>query len=281
MCVSFSLAQTGATTRILQTDPSITYSGTWYENFSSANIGGSAALTNAKGAQAVVNFTGTGITWIGVSDPWSGIAWVYLDGTLNTVDTYSSTTLYQHPLFSVSGLAPGPHTLSIEVPHIRDASTSGSWVWINAFDIENGSGLTGGIAATAGRAEQNNPALNYNGTWFPNANSEHSGGSAVLAVDAGSRASITFNGTGITWIAYRDEYSGIAKVYLDGVLQPLVDTYLSPPQAQSPAYAVTGLPFGSHSLTIEVTGTHSERSGGSWIWIDAFDVLSGRKRQRP
>src|SRR2546425_4239098 len=95
------------------------------------------------------------------------------------LDTYASTTLYQHPLFSVQRLAPGPHTLSIEVPHIRDASTSGSWIWINAFDIENGAGLTGGIAATDGRAEQSNPALNYNGTWFLNANLEHSGGSAV------------------------------------------------------------------------------------------------------
>ena len=92
-----------------------------------------------------------------------------------------------------------------------------------------------------GRTEQNNPALNYTGTWFPNAISQHSGGSAVLAVDAGSRASINFVGTGIAWNAYRDEYSGIAKVYLDGVLQPLVDTYLSPAQAQSPAYAFDGL----------------------------------------
>ncbi|OGT77376.1 MAG: hypothetical protein A3I78_11160 [Gammaproteobacteria bacterium RIFCSPLOWO2_02_FULL_56_15] len=272
VCAAFGLAQTGAITRVEQNDLSITYSGDWYSNDSSANSGGTSALTNAKGAQAAITFTGTGITWIGLSDPYAGIAWVYLDGTLNTVDTYTSDAHYQQVLFSVRGLAPGSHTLTIEVPHIRNGSTSGSWVWIDAFDIENGSGLPGGITATMGRTEQNNPALNYTGTWYPNTNPQHSGGSAVLAVDIGSRASINFNGTGITWNAYRDEYSGIAKVYLDGVLQEPVDTYLSPSQAQSPAFAINGLPSGTHSLTIEVSGTHNERSGGSWIWVDAFDV---------
>src|SRR5204862_4812709 len=31
---------------------------------------------------------GTGISWIGVADPWSGFARVYLDGVLKTVDSY-------------------------------------------------------------------------------------------------------------------------------------------------------------------------------------------------
>ncbi len=272
VCVSPGLAQSGIT-RVEQNDPSITYSGDWYSNDSSAHSGGgTSALTNARGAQVTVTFTGTGINWIGLSDPYCGIAWVYLDGTLNTVDTYTGDAHYQQVLYSVRGLTPGSHTLSIEVPHIRNGSTSGSWVWIDAFEIENGSGLPGGITAITGRTEQNNPALNYAGTWYPHANPQHSGGSALLAVDAGSRSSINFIGTGITWNAYRDEYSGIAKIYLDGVLQPPVDTYLSPAQAQSPAYAINGLPSGTHSLTIEVTGTHNERSGGAWIWVDAFDV---------
>jgi len=155
LCASLALAQTGAMTRVAQNDPSITYTGGWYSNANSLDSSGTDALTNTPGAQAVITFTGTGITWVGVSDPYSGIAWVYLDGSLNTVDTYSSTTNYQQPLFSAMGLAPGPHTLSIYVPHIRDGSTSGSWVWIDSFEIENGSGLPGGVTATLGRTEQN------------------------------------------------------------------------------------------------------------------------------
>jgi hypothetical protein len=273
LCVSPSLAQTSSTTHIEETDPSVTFSGDWYKNGSSANSGGSAALTNAMGARAAISFTGTGITWLGVADPWAGVARVYLDGTLNTIDTYGPNTQYQKPLFTARGLAPGPHTLSIEVIHIRDVNGSGSWIWLDGFEIENGAGLTGGITAATGRIEQNNPALIYNGTWFLNTNPVQSGGSAVLAVDAGSRVTISFNGASIIWLAYRDEWSGMARVFLDGVLKTTVDTYLAPGQAQSAVYSASGLGPGAHTLTIELTGTHNPNSGGSWIWVDAFEVV--------
>jgi hypothetical protein len=274
VCAALCQAQTG-TTRIEETDKSIAYTGTWYTNSGSLNSGGKSALTNAIGATAVVTFTGTGITWIGVLDPYSGLATVYLDGTRNTVDTYGAGTLYQQALFTARGLTNGPHTFSIEVTHTRDANGQGSWVWIDAFDIENGSGTTGGVTAATGRTEQNSPALTYTGVWFPNISAEFSGGSAVLATDAGSRATITFSGTGVRWIGYRDQFSGIARVYVDGTLTATIDTYLSPAQAQVAVYGINGLATGAHTLTIEATGTHDPASAGSWIWVDAFDVVSG------
>ena len=273
ICAPLSLAQTGTTTRVEQNDPTVTYSGTWYSNDSSETSGGRSALTNDKGAQVAITFTGTGITWIGVADPYSGIAWLYLDGTLHTIDTYSDTTHYQQPLFSVRGLAPGPHTLSIEVPHIRGPNTDGSWVWVDAFDIENGSGIVGGTSASAGRIEENNAALSYTGSWFPNTSNVNSGGSAVLASNVGSGVTISFTGTSIVWITYRDEWSGIARIFVDGALKATVDTYATPPVAQAAAYSINGLVAGTHSLTIEVAGTHNASSGGSWIWMDAFQVV--------
>jgi hypothetical protein len=269
--VSLGMAQTG-TTRVEESDPSITYTGTWYTNNESPNSGGAAFLTNAKGARAAITFNGTGITWIGVADPYSGFAQVYLDGTLNTIDTYALNTKYQQALFTAHGLAPGPHTLSIEVLHVRDGNTSGSWVWIDAFDIENGSSVPGGFSAPAGRIEQNDAAVNYTGTWFLNTNPMQSGGTAVLATDAGSRATVTFTGTGIRWIAYRDAWSGIANVYLDGVMTATVDTYVPVDQPQTTGYDIGGLHPGQHTLTVEVTGKRSASSGGSWIWVDAFDI---------
>ena len=261
------------TTQILENDSSITYTGIWYQNNESPNIGGLAYLTNDKGATAVLSFTGTGITWIGVLDPYSGIAQVYLDGTPNTVDTYGPTTLYQQPLFSVHGLAPGTHTLSIQVLHQRDGDTSGSWIWINAFDIENGTGIVGGVSATAGHIEQNNPAIAYTGNWYLNTNPIMSGGSAVLATDPNSSATVTFTGTGITWIGYQDQWSGIAKVYVDGTLiSTPVDTFASPQRAQSSVYSINGLSPGTHTLMIVTTSTHDAASAGSWIWVDAFDI---------
>jgi len=260
--------------RLEQNDPSIVYTGTWYPNAEYPNSGGSAVLTNEKGATATLSFTGTGITWFGPLDPYSGFAQVYLDGTQNTVDTYGPATLYQQPLFSVHGLAAGTHTLSIQVLHVRDGETMGSWIWIDAFAIENGSGIIGGVSAPAGRIEQNNPAIVYAGNWYLNTNPIMSGGTAGLAMDSNSSATVTFTGTGITWVGYRDQWSGIAKVYVDGALRSeAVDTYMGSQQAQSPAWTVTGLSPGTHTLTIMVTGTHDASSAGSWIWIDAFDVI--------
>jgi hypothetical protein len=259
-----------AITRVEQNDKNIVFSGNWYSNEHSANSGGSAALTNTRGARVSLTFTGSGISWIGVSDGWAGLATLYLDGTMKIVDTYGNRG-YQQVLFRASGLSAGPHTLSIEVTHERGPGTEGSWVWIDAFDIENGEPIPGNLTASAGRVEENNPSLVYLGRWYANANPAHSGGKAALATDAGSKVTLNFNGTGVSWLAYRDEWSGVARVYVDGQEKTTIDNYLAP-AGQRVAYSIGGLPSGPHTLTIEATGTHNQSSKGSWVWLDAFDV---------
>jgi hypothetical protein len=91
-------------------------------------------------------------------------------------------------------------------------------------------------------------------------------------MDTGSSATITFTGTGIRWIAYHDAWSGIANVYLDGVMKTSVDTYVPVDLPQTTGFDIGGLNSGQHTLTIAVTGTHNPQSGGSWIWVDAFDI---------
>ena len=266
-----AVAQSGPTI-IPESDPSITYSGTWYTNSETPNYGGLAYLTNSKGATAVITFNGTGITWFGVQDPYSGLAQVYLDGTPSVVDGYAPNTLYQQPLFTAQGLAPGTHTLSIQVMHQRDGETSGSWVWINYFAISNGNSVAGGTSAGTGRIEQDSPAITYKGNWYVNKNAAHSGGAAVLAMDVNSSATVSFTGSKIRWIAYRDQWSGIANIYLDGAKLGNVDTYSASEADQSVAFDSGTLTSGAHTLTIEVTGTHGSQSAGAWVWIDAFDI---------
>jgi uncharacterized protein (TIGR03437 family) len=199
---------------------------------------------------------------------------VTLDGVPVSVDTSnpSSATLYQQGLFTVRGLTPGPHRMTIEVIHSHDGSTNASWIWVDAFDIENGSLVGGAMAAGAGLVQQTDIAANYSGHWFQNAGEQYSGGSVNLVVDAGARVDLTFNGVAITWMGYRDEWSGLAQVFVDGALQATVDTYLTPFQAQTPIYSLTGLAPGTHVLSIVATGTHSAASAGSWVWVDAFQV---------
>jgi hypothetical protein len=100
----------------------------------------------------------------------------------------------------------------------------------------------------------------------------HSGGSAVLAMDRGERVSFTFKGTGISWVGYSDEWSGIARVYINSAFVTTVDTYSAPHKAQTILFKKEGLSPGTHTITIEATGRRRQGSAGPWIWVDAFDV---------
>ena len=180
VCPVALLAQT--VTRFDYNDPRITYTGTWYPNTNSLEIGGSATLTNLERLpQANVVFDGTGITWIGVSDGYSGLCYVTLDGVQTVVDTSNaaSATHYQQALFTAQGLTAGLHRLTIEVIHQRDSTTQGSWVWVNAFEHnERDFSQSTAQVVGAGAAPQTSVAANYNGEWFTTTRAEFSGGSA-------------------------------------------------------------------------------------------------------
>jgi hypothetical protein len=151
----------------------------------------------------------------------------------------------------------------------------------DAYLIELGSGgtttppppppPTGG---TWVRVDQNATGTSYSGNWYPNGMSIHSGGSAKLAMDAGARATYYFQGTGVRWIGYKDAWAGIARVYLDGKFVTTVDTYSPTSIAQAVLFEKQGLTSGvTHTLVVEVTQTRNSASGGSWIWIDAFEAI--------
>jgi hypothetical protein len=260
----------------------------WFPNSGAFNSGGSAALTMATGAKVNFAFSGTGVSWIGYRDEWSGIANVYVDGALKaTVDTYASPGKAQAAVYSVSGLAAGNHTLTIAITGTKNASSASAWVWIDAFDVATGATTpatppptdvvsnpqpaTPSCAASPIRVEQNAPAVTYSGTWFPNTGAFNSGGSAVLAGSPGSKVTFSFTGCSASWITYRDQWSGSANIWVDGVLKGAVDGFASPHQEQFPIYTITDLPYGPHTMTIEPTGFKNAESGATWVWIDAFE----------
>jgi len=102
-----------------------------------------------------------------------------------------------------------------------------------------------------------------------------SGGSAKLSQTPGSRATFTFTGTEVRWIAHRDPWSGIAGVYIDGVFKCFVDTYASTSstRARAVVHTTSGLPSGTHTIVIEATGIKRPAAKGAWVWVDAFDYV--------
>jgi phosphatidylinositol-3-phosphatase len=357
---------------IQQNDPSITYSGSWYTISNGVFGGGSAVEAMDPGAAATLTFTGTAVSWIGYKDQWSGIAQVYLDGTLvATVDTYAAAQAAQVTVWQTSGLTNATHALRIVSTYTRQASSGGYWIWIDSFQttttastpssptlspdilpsatvgsaysttvqasggqspyvfsissgalpaglttsssgsfmsisgtptaagtynftvqvrdansqttakayaINVAAGSTGGSGGTTTGAtttvQQNDPLVTYTGTWFTISNSVFAGGSAVQAMDAGNSATLTFTGTGVKWIGFKDAWSGIAQVFLDGALMGTVDSYSSSQQSQVPVWETSGLASASHTLKIVVTYTRNSASGGYWVWIDSFQITN-------
>jgi uncharacterized protein (TIGR03437 family) len=183
---------------------------------------------------------------------------------------------YQQTLYSTHKLAAGLHRLTIEVLNLPGATLQGTWIWVNGFSIDNGSLVGGGaIAAGPGLTLQTNAAVNYSGQWFQLPGQQYAGGAINMANASGARVDFTFAGTAVTWIGYGDQWSGTAEVLLDGVLQATVDTYQIVAQDQSSLYTLTGLPAGTHVVSIVATGAHDEASGGSNIWVNGFQVALG------
>ena len=234
-------------THIEQDDPAITYSGNWWTNDGAENSGGHAKLTNTRGSRVTLSFNGTGIQWIGVADAYAGLSTVYLDGAKTIVNSYSPVSHYQNVMYSATNLAPGLHTLSIEITHERAAGTDGSWVWIDGFNIQ-GTPVQGQVTANTGTIQENNPAISYMGAWYANLNPGLSGGAASLSTDAGSKATLTFTGTGVTWITEHDPWSGVGRVYIDGAMVATVDNYASSTQLGVVGFTSGALAPGTNRL---------------------------------
>lgn len=264
------------TERFEEDDASVGIAGTWSFNGLGSHSGNGAVLSGEAGARVSFVFAGTGVRWIGYGDPWSGIARVFVDGEFHDiVDTYRAESEAQIELFAVTGLESAVHEIVVEVAAERHADSAGVSIWVDAFDVQPSAAAYSLPSSEPGQVsvvvQESDAAVALQGTWHGNDNALHTDGSAVLAMDAGAQVTFSFTGTGASWIGYRDPWSGIAQILLDGVPVEEIDTSNSESEARRTLYAVDGLPFGPHTLTVRVTGRAGPVSTGSWIWVDAFE----------
>jgi hypothetical protein len=260
--------------RFEETDPSVTYTSGWTQGDTSQTwSGGTAALSSAAGAQVTFSFTGPSVTWIGGRAPVTGIARVFVDGTLlRQVDTYSKTWEIRVPMFEATGLSDTRHTLTIEVTGMQNAAATSSVIAVDAFDVP---------AVTFSRLQETDPDVSFSaGNWSQGDTSRQwSAGIAALSSTTGASATFTFNGTGISWIGAKGPQTGIARVTLDGAATS-IDTYSPNEQIQASLFTAKGLSDTNHTLTVEVTGQQNTASTSPLIVVDAFEVtLTGDRHQ--
>jgi hypothetical protein len=228
---------------------------------------GTAGSSDVTGATATFTFTGTAVTWIGLKCSVCGIASVSIDGgAAVSVDTagpagVGSQGLSSEVAFTASGLAASSHTMVITVTGATNSG--GAHIIVDAFDV------TGGSAAT--RIEDTNPAVSYTGSWVHGTDPRATAGTFAETNQAGALATLSFTGTGVRWLGYRNTNNGIARVSVDGGFVGEVDTY-SPSPGLGVVFTATGLPRGAHTMTITAAGTKNPASSDTWVIIDAFDV---------
>jgi len=120
------------------------------------------------------------------------------------------------------------------------------------------------------------PASEWSTIGSAGAGATLSGGLAVFTATAGAGATLTFNGTSVTWLGLPCEICGIARVTLDGVVQATPDTYApARPATSTVVFSARNLSAGNHTLVVEAEGDQNPASGGAYVLVDAFDVAGG------
>jgi photosystem II stability/assembly factor-like uncharacterized protein len=122
------------------------------------------------------------------------------------------------------------------------------------------------------RYENMREVVHYEGEWEISWSDEHSASSVSSTDTAGDKASLSFVGTGVTWVGTESNDQGIARVYVDGDYKGDVDQFSHTRQFMVPSFSISGLAYGPHTIVVEVTDTRNSESAGYRIKVDAFDI---------
>ena len=225
-----------------------------------------------SGVGVVVNFSGTGITWIGKKGPQYGIASYSIDGGApKTVDNYNSKQVDQNQNVTVSGLASESHVLSISLNDKKNAASSAYYQTIDAFSIV-GSSLTPSQATIAG---YNSSELKFSGTWDGGRVSDGSdlSGGHYWSKEAKASISWTFVGSLIEVFGRPDYEDGYMDVYIDTNPSPVasVDAHWGSTDddtLNSYMLFAKKLSPGQHTIKLVVAGKHDSTARDNYVQVD-------------
>ncbi|WP_127583357.1 carboxypeptidase regulatory-like domain-containing protein [Paenibacillus koleovorans] len=110
--------------------------GTWSPSTNVSHYGGGAKLSNQVGAYVDIPFYGTRAKVLSGVGTSRGKADVYVDGVLVTrIDTYSSSTKYQHEIYDTGSLSEGMHHVRLVVTGERNASATNAYISFDALRV--------------------------------------------------------------------------------------------------------------------------------------------------
>jgi len=247
-------------------DPKNTYTGTWQ------TLAGESGYYNTTchvglsvGASVEYTFSGTQVSWYGLTNNDLGMASVYIDGVLaaDDIDCYNTIRI-SHQLFNKTGLSNGNHTIKIVAKGTKNPSSKGIALVHDYFGC-----ITAPSLPTA--VDDASTGTSYNGTWVTDVNPIYYNSTCHVSNTAGSSFQTTFTGTQAFWYGLKNNDLGMAAVYIDGVLaKDSIDCY-SATKAINLLFSKADLTNTGHTIKVTVKGVKSSSSNGTAIVHDYFD----------
>ena len=249
-----------------ENNANIVFGGNWKKDTNPLYSGGNVLYSSTPGDSIEFAFNGTGFKWVQPVNSYRGIAKITIDGVTQNIDTYSVNEVLQKIVFSKADLALGIHEVKIELTSNKNISSNGRNQAFDYLEILNGNDTS---ILTAGKYEENNINIGFNGNWKKDTNTSYSNGNVLYSSTPGDSIEFTFNGTGFKWVQPVNSYRGIAKVTIDGV-EEYTDSYSLNEVLQKLVLTKSGLIKGRHKVKIEVTSTKNSLSKG---YNQAFDYI--------
>ncbi|MHB0977135.1 MAG: S8 family serine peptidase [Candidatus Aquicultorales bacterium] len=135
------------------------------------------------------------------------------------------------------------------------------------------------VASIRNTARYEEVSATRSGTWLRSINPQYSGETALYSSVTGSSLTFTYTGTSFYVVGTGKPNGGVANVYVDGVFQRQWELYYPfDLYTAKVAYGID-MPFGTHTVRIEVSGLKNAQSSGFEINIDAFDFDRGSETQ--
>ena len=117
--------------------------------------------------------------------------------------------------------------------------------------------------------QESNSAIGYAGTWTRAAASTAYGGALRYAKASTARATMSFTGSSVAWVAKLSSQRGAADVYVDGALAATVDLYSPTTLVRQIVFTRTWATPAKHTIQIRVRGT----AGRPRVEVDALVFL--------
>lgn len=279
------------------------YSGSWT---SGTDTYGDASYRNndyhestTAGDSVSFQFSGTQITLYGGSTDFSGIANIAIDGgTPVAVDLYShrwyaaswqstsgdrgGTAFYTSPVLSNS-----THTLTLTNTGTKDPASTGVSIRLDAAIVQQPDQQLRYVSApTYAGVEDSDTGtgsyrVNYSGSWSAatgytgygyHHNDEH------YSKITNDTATVSFTGSRIRYYGGENNTTGYAGCKIDSGTEWQVDTYLNVIDLGNQLICDSGdLAYGSHTLTVRVTGNKNPSSSNYNVSIDRFVVTTAEE----